>query len=611
MQYPKAFLDEVRLRTVLSELIGRKVKVVRKGREYHACCPFHKEKTPSFTINDEKGFYHCFGCGAHGDAFSFLTQYENMPFPEAVELLARNAGLEIPQASPEDIKRAKKAAEIVDVLEDTAAFFEASLRRDEGKGAVKYLQSRGLSGDVAKFFRLGFSPDNGQALYAHLKTKGYSDDLMMRAGVVRESTRAGEPPYAFFRGRVMFPVCDMRGRPVAFGGRVLPSQFGGTAGADAPKYINSAENDVFHKGRMVYAHNFARKHISGAHPPIVVEGYMDVIALHKAGFKTAIAPLGTALTETQVMELWKFAPEDARVPILCFDGDSAGQRAAVRALERILPILKAGQSVRFAFMPDGMDPDELITARGAAAFQAVLDQAIPLSDMLWRHELGEGDVDTPEGRALLKNRLDKRVKEIADAEVQAFYRTDIMGRFSTEFGANEAALISATGKQRGYSKSAEELNKRLIIKKKTFVRPGEKSPHMPYRDPVRPDTDMRLRRPSPPAFLGERALLAAMINHPELFSEFCQELGVLEIGDAVLDRLRTVLIDTLTHHPRVDSARLGTMLREAGEEDALARVLQPSLYSYADFAKKDQPLDTVRAGWIETYRRARTKTRNR
>ncbi len=378
MAFPPSFLDEIRSRVSLVSVIGRGVRLTKKGREHSGLCPFHNEKTPSFTVNEDKGFYHCFGCGAHGDVITFEMQTHRLSFPEAVERLAAEAGLEVPVQAPEERERAKQAASLYDVMEKACAFFERELRGPAGHVGFDYLRRRGLDEETISRFRLGFSPDGRTALKAALKQAGFSEAMAVEAGLLiapEALGREGAESYDRFRGRVMFPITDRRGRIIAFGGRIL--------GDGQPKYLNSPDTPLFHKGAVLYGLAQAREPAAQAGTVIVCEGYMDVIALARAGFAHAVAPLGTALTEGQIELLWRMAAE----PIICLDGDAAGQRAAAKAAERALPLLKPGLSLRFATVPAPEDPDSLIQTQGSAAMQQILDRAQPLSDVLWHQEL--------------------------------------------------------------------------------------------------------------------------------------------------------------------------------------------------------------------------------
>ncbi|MGB0907100.1 MAG: DNA primase [Maricaulaceae bacterium] len=420
-------MDELKTRIRVSDVVGKSVKLKRQGREFAGLSPFTNEKTPSFFVNDEKGFYHCFSSGKHGDAISFLMEVENLSFPEAVERLAGMAGVEMPRADPQAEARAKRNKVAVNWMEEAQAFFGKSLFRDVGSEAREYLKGRGLTKTAAERFGIGFAPDSFSALRDELVQKGADVNVLVEAGLLIRPDDTNKDPWDRFRNRIMFPIHDPRGRLVAFGGRAMEKD------AKA-KYLNSPETPLFHKGSVLYRYPEARKSLISPNNParglIVAEGYMDVIALARAGFEEAVAPLGTALTEDQIDLLWRAGPE----PTLCFDGDKAGVRAAYRSIERTLPKLKPGHSLRFAILPEGQDPDDLIAAKGPSAMREVLDNALPLVDMLWSRERNAGPLTTPEQKAALKDRIYAALREITHDGVREQYKTELLARFDAEFG---------------------------------------------------------------------------------------------------------------------------------------------------------------------------------
>ncbi|MBI1216454.1 MAG: DNA primase [Alphaproteobacteria bacterium] len=594
MSLPKMFLEELRSRVPLSDIIGKRMKLTRAGREYKGCCPFHKEKTPSFTVNDAKGFYHCFGCGAHGDAVGFLMDHDNLGFMQAVEQLASLAGMQVPKPTKEEEQKFKRQMSLYDLMEAANKYYERQLWDKKNKNILEYLLARGLSSEIIKTFRLGFAPDDG-GLKQYLEKAGYKIESMLEAGLFKESQRKKNDIYPFFRGRVMFPVQDFQGRIVAFGGRVLPERFGGPPEKSAPKYINSPETVIFHKGRMLYGLSRARKVIGDGETVVVVEGYMDVIALAQAGFRAAVAPLGTALTETQVEELWKTMPEGKRDPVLCFDGDTAGQRAAARALERILPILKPDYSVKFAFLPPEHDPDSLVKAEGVPAMQKVLDNAIGLFDMMWMEEAKDRNLTQPETKAGFRAALEKRARQIADMTVQEFFIHEINQKVNDVF-LNSRAKRNYAGNSNRFQPRGGQGGYR-----KGF---GDKGAHTPFLNArkINPVKTSKL--------LPEKALIAAIINYPELFDEFAEPFGMVRVPNSDYDGLRQALIRFLTdrHHlPENDQIPLDDQavkqhLIDLGYGKVLDALFDKSLYVYGSFARPGQPLDIVRQGWRETYR---------
>ena len=411
------WLDELRSRVTLSTLIGRTVKVTRAGREYKACCPFHNEKTPSFTINDEKGFYHCFGCSAHGDAIRWMTDQRGLSFMDAVKELAAEAGMEVPAPDPRAAKKAEEQASLRDVTQAAADWFTQQLGSSNGAPAREYLAKRSISEATRKAFGFGLAPESRNALKEALKK--FPTAMLVEAGMLIAVD--DKEPYDRFRGRLMIPIRDARGRVIAFGGRIL--------GDGEPKYLNSPDTPLFDKGRTLYNLDKASPASRQTNRIIVVEGYMDVVALAEAGIADAVAPLGTALTENQLGMIWRMVP----VPILCFDGDSAGQKAAMRAAIRALPLLRPGFSLSFATLPAGQDPDDIVRARGATGFTEILEGAQPLVERLWAHEVASGPLTTPEERAALKSRLLAHAEAIEDADVRHHYREAFRERLDALF----------------------------------------------------------------------------------------------------------------------------------------------------------------------------------
>ena len=428
MALSPAFLEELRSRTPLAALIGRRVKLARSGRQMKGCCPFHNEKTPSFYVYDDG--YHCYGCGAHGDAISFVMQTQGATFPEAVQQLAAEAGLEVPKASPEAAEAERRRQDLNDVLQAAQASYQRRLFLPEGRHALAYLRGRGLTEETIQRFGLGWSGEGRGALGADLGRDGISADQLVEAGLMRRDDETGRA-YDLFFNRVMFPIRDRRGRVISFGGRIL--------GDGQPKYVNGPETVLFSKRRNLYALDFAREAVRGglgveAARLVVVEGYMDVIALHQAGFGGAVAPLGTALTEEQLEELWRLSP----APVLCFDGDAAGARAAARAADIALPMLAPDRTLQLAALPGGDDPDTLVRRQGAVGFQAVLGAACPLADALYDLLRDAAGAATPEQRAAFRTRLDQAARRIPDKALSDEYLQALRDRFYAERRAERA-----------------------------------------------------------------------------------------------------------------------------------------------------------------------------
>jgi DNA primase len=417
MSLTPQWLDELRARVTLSGVIGRTTRLTKAGREFKACCPFHNEKSPSFTVNDEKGFYHCFGCGAHGDVIRWMTDQRGLGFMDAVKELAEEAGLEVPAPDPRAAKAAEQRDSLHDVTTAAQAWFVESLAGPEGEKARAYLATRGFDAHTVARFGFGYAPEGRQALKGALTR--YPEDKLIEAGL--RIAVENKDPYDRFRGRLMLPIEDARGRVIAFGGRILDK-----AKTDAPKYLNSPDTPLFDKGRTLYNLHRAGPASRQTGRVIVVEGYMDVIALAAAGFGECVAPLGTALTERQIEMLWRLV----ETPILCFDGDAAGQRAAMRAVVRALPLLRPAHSLRIVRLPAGLDPDDLIKRDGARAMEAMLGEAKGLLDTLWEQERDALPLVTPEDKAGLKARLMAHVETIADRDIQSLYRREVLDRFS-------------------------------------------------------------------------------------------------------------------------------------------------------------------------------------
>jgi len=542
MAFPPGFLDELRARVSLSDVVGRKVALKRKNAsEFAGLCPFHNEKTPSFTVSDKKGFFHCFGCGEHGDAVGFVMKTEGLSFPESVEKLAREVGLPVPRATPQERERAERASTLQEVVEQAARWFQKQLRLPGGRPGLDYLRGRGLSDEVIDDFRLGFAPDSRDGLIGALKREGATIDKLVEAGLAIQPEERGREPYDRFRGRVMFTINDRRGRAIAFGGRVM--------GQGEPKYLNSPETPLFHKGANLYCLDRAREAVTKDQPVVVAEGYMDVIALHGAGFTGAVAPLGTALTEGQMAELWKLADE----PYLCFDGDNAGRRAAQRAADRALPLLRPGKSLRFISLPAGEDPDSLIRARGPDAVRRVLDLARPLADVMWDMETDGKPADTPERRASIRAALRKKAEEIADPSVKGAYREEFDDRFYKAFGRRSPAI----GRR---------------------WQPGSRPPFrgmgLEPPAPFAPGTAARMAGADLDSSRLERALLGALIERPALLHIVIEELHRLAIANPELCRLESALTQFANEAASIDPAAEEALGGEPLEQRLLAEHLQ-------------------------------------
>ncbi len=534
MSLPHGFLDELRSRTSLAQVVGRKVmwdpRKSNQGRgDMWAPCPFHQEKTASFHVDDRKGFYYCFGCHAKGDAISFVQETENVSFMEAVEILAREAGMPMPARDPQAQQKSDRRAQLVEVMEQAVQFFRLQLRTGAGAAARDYLAGRGLGEDALERWEIGFAPPGWENLREHLRRKGVPDDLMLAAGLVRPSSK-GREPYDTFRNRIMFPIRDPRGRAIAFGGRALDP-------GDDAKYLNSPDTDLFDKGRVLFNHGPARVAAGKGQPLIVAEGYMDVIALSQAGFEATVAPLGTAVTETQLQMLWRIAPE----PIIALDGDKAGLAAAMRVMDLALPLLEAPNALRFALMPEGMDPDDLIRARGARAVQEVLDRSLPMVQLLWRRETEGRVFDSPERKAALDKALREKIRQIKDPSIRAHYGQELKDlRWQLFRTARPGFTPAFTPARKGRGRPAA-----------TAPTPGARSSILVAQGETA-ETHLR-----------EAVILATALATPQVIAEFETGLEAMPCADPVHARLR----DLILRHAAEDPETLVEKIRaEAGPE---------------------------------------------
>jgi DNA primase len=541
MRYGQGLLEEISRRTDIVQLVGRRVKLTRRGRVFWGCCPFHKEKSPSFKVENERHTYKCFGCGKGGGVFQWLVETEGLTFPEAIERLAGEAGVELPKWTPDDEAREAKRKSLYDIVELACVFFEEQLRARGAAAAQAYVASRGLDEAAVKKFRLGYAPDSNTALIQHFLAKNVSLEDMVAAGVARPA-EDGRPARDFFYNRLMFPISDPRGRVIAFGARALE--------ADAkPKYLNTGETALFSKGHLLYNFATARAEAIKAGTIIVAEGYMDVIALVRGGFEASVAPLGTALTEQQLALLWRTAPE----PILAFDGDEAGLKAAHRAARLALPVLAPGHSLRFAFLPPGEDPDTLLRAQGPASMKRVLDAAEPLSQVLWRSETQDRDFSTPERRAGLERALGEIVSQIADGKVAGYYRRDF-----------DEKVFEAFKRRRPEPQR----------------RGGERQPRGNFKNKAPLETVSPAVRNSLLARSGRLGILrvketeiaALLLDAPELAHLHGEMLATLPFSEPLLDRLRHELLNLAASGTRLESQRLEDHLVRSGQAELVERL---------------------------------------
>jgi DNA primase len=538
MRFPPQFLDELRARLPVSDVVGRRVKLRKAGREWKGLSPFNKEKTPSFTVSDEKGFYHDFSSGKHGSIFDFVMEAEGVSFPEAVERLAEMAGIPLPAYSPEAEAREERRKTLHDIVELAAAFFQSTLASRHGARGRGYLADRGIAAATQLKFRLGYTAAEHYALKEHLGAAKVPVEDMIEAGLLV----AGEDiavPYDRFRDRIMFPIADWRGRVIAFGGRALDKDV-------SAKYLNSPETPLFHKGATLYNIAAARAAAHQGSSVIAVEGYVDVIAMVTAGYEATVAPLGTALTTEQLALMWRLNDE----PILCFDGDEAGRRAAYRAADLALPLLRPGKSLKFAMLPDGQDPDDLARSGGRGAIEDVLGAARPLAHVLWMRESEAAAFDTPERRAALESRLGTLAAAIGDDAVRRYYREEFAARLRQLF-----APVEISTRRRGFD--ANERWSRAPGERSARFRFGRQQPsgatHTFQHDRHYVAASPQLA--ASPLHRGHRAaiprrealILQAALNHPWLLHDHLEEMAAAEFRHPDSHKLKSALIDVFVH----------------------------------------------------------------
>lgn len=504
------FLDELRSRIAITDVVGSKVKLTKKGREYLGLCPFHNEKTPSFTVNENKGFYHCFGCGAHGDIIRFEMDANGLPFIEAVKKLAGKIGLQLPTLSKDNQEQASKRKSLYEIMDIACSFFEKNLRLPIGAKGLDYFQNkRGLSDDTLKKFRLGYAPNNN-GLKALLLSKGISEQDMADLGLItipEDDTRTSRD---FFRDRVMIPIMDKQGNIIAFGGRILDD--------GQPKYLNSPETPIFNKRRILYNMAYAKDASYASKRMIICEGYMDVIALDSFNFNYAVAPLGTSLTEEQILEAWKVC----NIPTLCFDGDGAGIKAAIRSIDRVLPILKAGYSVNYVFLKDKKDPDEILHSLGPQTFEQYLQRAKPLVDILWHKCKMNKDTDTPEQKALIEKETYEEVNKIKDEKIRNYYMQEMKQRIYYTFG--KGAIYKNAKEKKNTKENNNSVN--LQKNKSTFIK-------REFNFVEKPPLDDYLIR----------SIIAGVLLYPELIKNYEDKITAFELSKSQSSKVLFEIID--------------------------------------------------------------------
>jgi DNA primase len=529
MSLPPGFLDELRTRTSLSQVVGRKVmwdtRKSNQGKgDMWAPCPFHQEKSASFHVDDRKGFYYCFGCHAKGDAISFIRETENVEFMEAVEILARESGMPMPARDPKAQEKRDRRAELAEVMEQAVQFFRLQLKTATAQNARGYLERRGLSQAAQDRWDIGYAPDARQAVFSHLTGKGISPEHIIDAGLCAVPEDGGAP-YDRFRGRIIFPIRDARGRAIALGGRSLDPNA-------RAKYLNSPETLLFDKGRSLFNHGPAREAAGKGAPLVVAEGYMDVIALAEAGFGASVAPLGTAVTEDQLRLLWRIAPE----PIIALDGDKAGLRAAMRVIDIALPLLEAGQSLRFAIMPDGEDPDDVLKSKGQNAMKDLLDGAFPMVHLLWQRETEGKSFDSPERKAALDKSLREAVKKIRDPSIRGHYGEDLKRMRWELFGTTPQP-----SEDRGFDRPSFDGKKRNFGGDNKRGSGGWKPP----APSVQPSTKTSLLATGTDEVtdvLRECVVLATLMRNPAMIERFEVLLERYDFATHEMNAIRDVLL---------------------------------------------------------------------
>lgn len=572
MSLPPGFLDELKARVSIAEVIGKRVRLVRRGRQYLGLCPFHGEKTPSFHVWDDH--YHCFGCGAHGSVLDFVMQADKVGFRDAVERVALLAGLTLPQATPEEVARDRRRGALVDVLEKAAEYYCRMLRMPGGKPALDYLRRRGLSDAALESWRLGYAPESGQAVKAALGREGIDETALLEAGLLVQPEDGARAPYDRFRGRVMFPISDRRGRIVGFGGRLL--------GQGEPKYLNSPETALFHKGRLLYGADKAAAAVQTAGTIIIVEGYMDVIGLAEAGWRNVVAPLGTALTEDQLRALWAMTAE----PILLFDPDAAGERAALRAAERALPLLKPGLGLRMALLRVDTkdDPDRVAARWPKQLLHRTLQEAAPLSEFLFRVENKGRQHVPPEERAAVEDRLRQRAAAINDPGVRAHFQRAFRERSwqAMRVRRREFKGRAPAGGSRGGGAGFQAASGATPVSLFPTRSEGKGGGHAPLSSAAR----------------AELALCGLAVLHPSTIADHEEELGRLEFAEADRDAMRQALLMLHAMRPQMESEDVRAELATRGFASLLAQVLDEVGAARSSGAGADAHSDrAVHAAW--------------
>ncbi|MFC3051783.1 DNA primase [Kordiimonas pumila] len=564
------FLDDLKHRFTLSDVVGRQVKLVRNGREHSGLCPFHSEKSPSFTVNDQKGFYHCFGCGAHGSVIDFVMNTQGMTFPEAIEQLASEVGVDVPKPTREQMERDKQRASSTEVMDAVSSWYQAQLVGQIGKAAHDYIKGRGLRDETIKRFGLGYAPDGRTTLKEAMQARGIKEDQLVETGMLIKP-EDGSAGYDRFRDRLMFPITDRQGRMIAFGGRALSKDV-------KAKYLNSPETVLFHKGATLYNWANARAASYDTGQILVVEGYMDVIALAQAGIDHAVAPLGTALTEEQISHLWQMVDE----PTLCFDGDNAGMRAAERAVERALPMLKPGKSLRFILMPEGDDPDTLVQREGKGAIDSLVDSADPLVNMLWNMLLAGTAYDTPERRAGLEKKIFVKLAEITDENVRKLYQSEFKDRLFQLFRPKKQAkapfvpYAAGKGQARGGRGFAFKPPATGLLSKTSL---GRSAGSIAVKDKI------------------EKLIILTLVNHPEILVRHDERIAGIHFTVPELDSIRSALLEKAVSGDHLEREAIEIWLNQKGLLAPVSKMMQDNSLRDDWFAWPEAALSDALTGF--------------
>jgi len=589
------FINELRRRSRIEDVVGSRIEFdraksnPRKG-DLWACCPFHGEKTPSFHVLTDKGTYHCFGCGVHGDVFSFVMEYENLGFFDAAKRLAGDIGMEVPERTPEAAAKAKMRRSLQDVMEIANEFYKSQLRSGPGEQAREYLKGRELERDIQDRFSLGYAPNQPDALLKYMKIENIDPEMLREVGLLARNDE-GRADRDFFRNRIMFPVRDPEGRVIAFGGRALSPEA-------RAKYMNSPATTLFDKSRVLYNMDLARKAIRDAGTLITVEGYMDVIALARAGINHSVAPMGTAMTEDHLSELWRLAPE----PLICFDGDEAGKRAASRVVELALPRLQTGHSLKFVILPEGQDPDDLLRAGGAGAVKEAMSKASSLSDMIWQVTASTNTLTTPEGQAQFQAELDRLTGLIQENRSRQFFAQALNDRFYATIREARGGKAWTKGQGGSWSKGQ---NKGFVsgasnaLKRSTLAQ-GILNPASGAKNPLK-HTEITLGGRH-----REQLLLYTLVNHPGILESHIEAFVACEIHDPELKTLKTALFEAVSTHPGLDTEGLRGHFKNRGIGDIAARLAAQDVLKCLAFAQIDAEPKMAEEHWLEVLARHNT-----